>query len=249
MSSRYFLDQPLTVGLVQLEAEEAHHLGHVMRVQLGDEILLFDGQGHEALAIVRQVERDKILLETAELLEVDRELPFPLVLAVALPRGDRQKWLVEKLVELGVTELLPVVTERGVAQPVSKAIERLQRTVIEASKQSGRTRLMKINSPCSLAQLLEDEADADCRLIADPGPTSQQFERLGGEKPGGGRIVAAVGPEGGFSPSEMELADQAGWQRTRLGERILRVETAAIALAALLACSHDAAASSGPDSR
>lgn len=236
MSSRYFLRQPLTVGLVELEAAEAHHLGHVMRAQPGEEILLFDGQGHEAVAIIRQVERDRIVLETAELLEVDRELPFSLVLAVALPRGDRQKWLVEKLVELGVTTLVPLVTERGVAQPVAKAIERLQRSVIEASKQSGRTRLMTINSPCSLAQLLQDEADAHCRLIADPDPTSQHIEPGELVETSSGRIVAAVGPEGGFSPTELELADQAGWQRTRLGERILRVETAAIALAALLSC-------------
>lgn len=234
MAQRFFMGESIEEGLVELSGAEAQHLGRVMRAQPGDEVLLFDGQGREAVAIIQQVERDRIVLESARPQDVDRELPFSLVLGVALPRGDRQKWLVEKLVELGVGSLVPLVTDRGVAQPVPKAIERLKRMVIEASKQSGRNRLMEIESPCSLAQFLQRESESSVCIIADPHPTAPAIDPLAIREMAKGRIVAAVGPEGGFSPEEMEQADQFGWQRRRLGNRILRIETAAMALAAVL---------------
>lgn len=234
MAQRFFMGESIEEGLVELSGAEAQHLGRVMRAQPGDKVILFDGQGREAVAIIQQVERDRIVLESAGPQDVDRELPFSLVLGVALPRGDRQKWLVEKLVELGVGSLVPLVTERGVAQPVPKAIERLKRMVIEASKQSGRNRLMEIESPCSLAQFLQRESENSVCIIADPHPTAPAIDPLATREMAKGRIVAAVGPEGGFSPEEMEQADQLGWQRRRLGNRILRIETAAMALVAVL---------------
>ena len=164
--------------------------------------------------------------------EVDRELPFELVVGVSLPKGDRQKWLVEKLTELGVTELVPLVTERGVAQPTEAALERLGRSVIEAAKQCGRNRLMRIAKPQALGEWVCGETSGEIRRwIAHP--AGQAIVSLDVSVATATRI--AIGPEGGFTDSEIATAIDAGWQSVNLGPRILRVETAAVALAAVVA--------------
>jgi 16S rRNA (uracil1498-N3)-methyltransferase len=183
-------------------------------------------------AVVERVGRNDVELTILAREEVDRELPFDLTLGVALPKGDRQKWLVEKVVELGVTRLVPLRTERGVAQPVEQAIARLRRAVIEASKQCGRNRLMGIGEPESWPDFLELATGTPCRWLAHPkgshkGVPLPSIEELPDQ------CWLAVGPEGGFSSSEVSLAVAAGWHTIDLGPRILRVETAALALASL----------------
>src|SRR6185295_11319983 len=147
MSERFFSPHPITAGCMMLDGPEAHHLLHVMRAAVGDEVTLFDGTGAEFKATVETLRRADAELRIVERREIDRELPFALAVGVALPKGDRQKWLVEKLTELGVTTLVPLITERCVAQPAAAAVERLRRSVIEAAKQCGRNRLMKIAEP------------------------------------------------------------------------------------------------------
>ena len=147
MSDRYFVEQPITTDRAMLVGPEAHHLIHVMRLRPGQQTTLFDGSGREFTALVERVGRTEVELTILAQEEVDRELPLRLVLGVALPKGDRQKWLVEKAVELGVARLAPLETARGVAQPVEQALGRLRRAVVEASKQCGRNRLLEIASP------------------------------------------------------------------------------------------------------
>jgi 16S rRNA (uracil1498-N3)-methyltransferase len=164
-----------------------------------------------------------------------------LVVGVALPKGDRQKLLVEKLTELGVTTLVPLITERGVAQPTASAAERLSRTVIEAAKQCRRNRLMKIAEPqawgdwiasgwLESSPIAAHEPPAR-RLIAHPGGQSLSAINLREPLP----TQVAIGPEGGITDAEVTAAVAAGWQQVSLGARIFRVETAAIALAAAVA--------------
>src|SRR5205823_8730666 len=107
-------------------------------------------------------------LSIIERREVSRELSFSLTLAVALPKGERQKWLIEKATELGVTRLVPLVTERGVAQPVESALDRLRRSVIEASKQCGRNRLLEIAAPARVNDFFSATPAIATRWIADP---------------------------------------------------------------------------------
>ena len=146
MSDRFFSAAPITGDDAVLSGPEAHHLAHVMRAQVGEIVTLFDDSGQEFSARVRTIGKRDIELEVVERRDVNRESPVRLTLAVALPKGDRQRWLVEKAVELGVAELVPLETQRGVAQPSDAALERLRRSVIEASKQCGRNRLMEIGS-------------------------------------------------------------------------------------------------------
>ncbi|HEX4147719.1 MAG TPA: RsmE family RNA methyltransferase, partial [Pirellulales bacterium] len=215
---------------------------HVMRAQAGDRVLLFDGRGGEFLAEVAALGRSQVELRILERRTIDRELPLRAVLGVALPKGDRQAWLVEKAVELGVAELVPLVSERSVAQPLDKALERLRRAVVEASKQCGRNRLMEISAASGWAEFVGSPPQGTICWLADPQASLSAAEALepllAGSLPSEWRV--AIGPEGGLTSAECELAAAAGWQRVSLGPRTLRVETAALALAALMAVASDA---------
>src|SRR3954466_314658 len=147
MSERFYSPHPITAGCMMLDGPEAHHLLHVMRAAVGDEVTLFDGSGAEFRATVQTLRRTDAELRIIERREIDRELPFELVVGVALPKGDRQKWLIEKLTELGVTTLVPLTPERCAPHPAAAAFDRLRRSIIEAAKQCGRNRLMNITEP------------------------------------------------------------------------------------------------------
>jgi 16S rRNA (uracil1498-N3)-methyltransferase len=233
MSERFFVEQPIQGDIAELIGDEARHLTAVMRAKIGDEVLLFDGNGWEFVARIASIAKQRVTLTIVEKREVCRELPFSLTLAVALPKGDRQKWLVEKITELGVTRLVPIVTERGVAQPVESALERLRRGVLEASKQCGRNRLLEIAEPQAASGLFAAQANDAVRMIAHP--TGRPLGKILGASLTAG-LIAAIGPEGGFTDAEVAAAVSGGWQAVSLGSRILRVETAAIAIAAWGAC-------------
>jgi 16S rRNA (uracil1498-N3)-methyltransferase len=233
MSERYFADQPISPGRVVLAGPEAHHLIHVMRAAPGRQIVLFDGSGAEFPAVIKQVGRNDVELAVTSREEINRELPVDVTLSIALPKGDRQKWLVEKAVEVGVTRIIPLRTQRGVAQPVEQALSRLRRAVIEASKQCGRNRLLQIDEPQDWSDFLENTVGASCRLLAQP----QGFHpssHLPIPEEMSDTVFLAVGPEGGFAGEETALAVAAGWHTVDLGPRTLRVETAALILVAMV---------------
>ena len=235
MADRYFVDEPITGTDITLSGAEAHHLLHVMRARAGTEITLFDGSGAEYIGRIQQVARDRLELTIVERREVDRESGVQLTLGVALPKGDRQRWLLEKAVELGVTHLVAIVTARAVVRPNDSTIDRLRRTVIEASKQCGRNRLMDV-STAAWPEFSRVAPATAVRLIAHPGGvTNRSASPVFTQAPVSQRpaICAAVGPEGGFTDAEVAAAMELGWQPLDLGARILRIETAAIAIAAL----------------
>jgi len=235
MSERFFVESPITGDRALLVGSEAHHLLHVMRASRGTRVILFDGSGAEFSAEVCRLGRADVELNVIERQAIDRELPIPLVLGVALPKGDRQKWLVEKAVELGVARIVPLRTARGVAQPVDQALARLARTVIEASKQCGRNRLLELSEPQGWEEFVSEDRGAQWRLVAHPAVRhAQGISPTLPEIPHSTKspILMGIGPEGGFSPEEIELALASGWRLVDLGGRILRTETAAIVLAA-----------------
>lgn len=226
MSERFYCDEPVTGDSALLSGSEAHHLLHVMRAKPGDAVTLFDGSGAEFDAEVATASRSSVEVRVLARREVDRERERKLVLAVALPKGDRQKVLVEKLTELGVSRLVPLVTERSVAKLSGGALDKLRRGVVEASKQCRRNVLMTIDDPAPFAKAIAAAPDDACRLIAHPGDSAA------GPRPDAGEAWRLVGPEGGFTDAEVADADATGWSRVSLGRTILRTETAAIALAA-----------------
>jgi len=257
----------------ELSGDEAHHLTRVMRQKCGDLVTLFDGAGREFRAEITDLRKDRVVLRILETRLVDAEPQRRVTIAVSLPKGDRQKWLVEKLTELGCHRLIPLQTERGVAQCSDQVLERLRRWVMEATKQCKRTRLMRI----SPEQTIGEMQSAECRmqsvrtaagnvsdrfngvelgLIAHPRreQCDPQFDGTFGqwdlphlmqylgvladascsETPLPKNVLALVGPEGGFTGREVEQAVTLGFQPLDLGPRILRVETAAMMLTAIL---------------
>lgn len=229
MNARFFSTTPLVaVGEeLQLPQAEAHHFLNVLRGKVGDVISLLDGLGHEATGEVVAARKGAVTIRVSDLRVVDRDPKRRLTLAVSLPKGDRQKVLVEKLTELGVQRLVPLWTQRSVAQPSDGALERLEQHVIAACKQSGRTRKMEIAPPLEIAQIAA-WSEPKLRLVAHPGQDADaKLEQLADEE-----IAVAIGPEGGFTDQEVAMLLDAGWQPLQLGPRLLRIETAAIAVAA-----------------
>ena len=230
MSERFFLATAPRDGRALLAGDEARHLARVLRAKVGDEVRLFDGSGAEWPARVTRIGRDEVALDVGPPLPATTAPRIALSLAVALPKGDRQKWMVEKLTELGTARLVPLVTARGVAEATESARARLERGVIEACKQCGRNTLMEIGAAASLAALSAALPPDSLRLIAHPdGAPLDTFLPATARE-----IVAAVGPEGGFDDEEIATAERSGFKRVSLGPHILRIETAAIALAAKL---------------
>jgi 16S rRNA (uracil1498-N3)-methyltransferase len=227
MSERFYVNLPLTPGPFTLDGPEAHHLATVCRLRPGSEVSLFNGDGHEYAARITQVARREITLEITAIDRPLRELPFALEVAAPLPKGDRCQFLVEKLTELGVTKFVPLICDRSVIHPRDGKREKLERYVIEASKQCGRNVLMRIAESAAWDNYVSVGDAGEVRILAHP----YQAGELAGMVMDAARIRIAVGPEGGFTDGEMANAAANRWRAVALGPRILRVETAALVLA------------------
>jgi len=227
MPHRFFIAPPLTSDRAKLVGAEAHHLLHVMRATPGDQVILFDGSGHEYVARVDRLGRSDAALTVIESRSVSREPANQTIVGVTLPKGDRQRWLIEKLTELGVARVVPLRAERSVVHPDERALKKLRRFVIEASKQCRRNELMDIASTMTLSEFLTTPPADALRCLADPAGSPA---RIG---PGrDGPVYLAIGPEGGFSPAEAQAARASQWHVVSLGPRVLRIETACVVLAA-----------------
>ncbi len=226
MADRFYVNCPLAPGPVEVGGPEAHHLAVVCRLRPGDAVCLFNGDGRQYPAEVRDVGRRVVVLEVRGVEAPEREHPFRLEIAAPLPKGDRAQFLIEKLTELGVAAFTPLRTARGVVQPREAKLEKLQRYVIEASKQCGRNVLMGIGPLTDWTAFLRREDLPGRKALAHPGGAANGWG-------GGVDVAAAVGPEGGFTDEEVDAGRAAGWELVGLGPRILRVETAALALAVM----------------
>jgi 16S rRNA (uracil1498-N3)-methyltransferase len=233
MSERFYVSSPLKPGQVILEGAEARHLATVCRLRAGDAVCLFNGDGRQYPATVQEVGKRTVALLVLGAETPERELSFRLVVAAPLPKGDRAQFLIEKLTELGVSGFVPLLTRRSVVQPRESTHDKLQRWVIEASKQCGRNRLMEIGSAEEWASYCRRDDLPMCRLVAHCGEAPAGT----GQLPGKSDVAVAVGPEGGFTEEEVAAARHAGWQVIGLGPRVLRIETAALALAAIASVS------------
>ncbi len=248
--TRRFYLPSLPVGRsAELTGAEAHHALHVVRVNEGDEVELFDGSGWLARATVlaRGRRSVQLLVEQGHLAE---RPVAELRLGFAVPKGKRLDWLLEKATELGATDLHPVRFERSVAgegewKPAK--VRRWKTQLVAATKQCGRAMLPELHPPADLADCLhcpwwcEDEA----RLLGDLMPEARPIgEVLAGDTQRG--VSVLVGPEGGLTGRERTDLLQAGWSPVVLGRNILRTETACAALLAAVQAILDRGTSTGP---
>lgn len=226
MADRFYLPDLPRSGSATLTGDEAHHLSRVRRLAAGAPVVLFDGRGQACHAVVTDVAKHAVALELGEEL-AEVAAPVDLTLASAVPKGERFDWLVEKATELGVSRLVPLIAERSVVEPRDAKLDRLRRSIVEACKQCGRSRLMVLDDPVPLRAFLEIERSAR-RMIAHPGDGRLQ------NGDGAASAALAIGPEGGFTDREVEDALAMGWSAVSLGPTLLRIETAGIAAAAVV---------------
>ena len=235
MPERFYLaPQDIRGGEGVLRGKEAHHAVRVMRMKVGERLTLFDGEGHEYRGRIREILKEEVAISLEERVAEDFK-GVSVTVACALPKRLRMESIIEKLTELGVEAILPFSTERAVPrvrqEEQAKKISRFQRIAAEAAKQCGVSRLPEISKFFSFSETLALASTYDLALFLVPeGPPLRKF--LEGKT--ARRIVVAVGPEGGWSPRELEEAQKAGWARVSLGKPILKVDTASLAAVALL---------------
>ena len=228
---RFFLPQPLQIAAAELDGSEAHHLLHVLRAKVGDRIGLFNGQGDEAHAEIVKVGKRSAELQITDRWTKSAE-PNELILATALPKGDRARWLVEKATELGATRIIPLRTTRSVVEPGESKMDKLLQAAIAACKQSGRSRLPRLDPLTSLTEVLREFTSTPQLVLADPHAEKSLGQWIASLDASTQSFVALIGPEGGFTSEEHAASLAAGATPVRLGSHILRIETAALAISA-----------------
>ena len=220
-------------GLVELGRDEARHVVRVRRCKVGDEIVLFDGRGRQARGRIESVGKDAATVSVERVETAPRDTACRLTLVTAIPKGPRMADLVRACTEVGVAEIRPVVAERSAVRPdIGSTNERWARIAREAAKQSRRSYLPRIAPVSAFASTLDGAFGV--ALVADAGEESRSLRACLEGCGDNASALLMVGPEGGFSPDELRLAQEAGARAFRLDVPVMRVETAAAVLSALV---------------
>ena len=235
--NRVYVEGPLLSGKrVKLEGSAASHITRVLRLRVGAALILFDGAGGEYEASIDKAHGGEVIVAVGAQQAIERESPLKLTLAQGVSRGERMDLVVQKATELGVAQLVPVLTERSVvrltAQQSDRKMNHWRAIAIAACEQCGRNRLPAVAAPLALRDFLKGDAgtSSDTRLLLSPVGTAALNDV---PRPSGG-VTVLIGPEGGLTDEEEHAAVTAGFVALRLGPRVLRTETAAIAALALL---------------
>ncbi len=233
--TRVYVDAPLTAGTrVTLERGAASHVTRVLRLRVGEALTVFNGAGGEYAASIEQAQAGRVAVAIGEQRAIERESPLTLTLAQGVSRGERMDLVVQKATELGVSTLVPLLTERSVvrltAQQADRRLNHWLAIAIGACEQSGRNRLPAIAAPVPLKDFLRSGGDGSTRLLLSPGATAT----LGDLPRPLSAVTVLIGPEGGLAQAEQQAAVAAGFKPVRLGPRVLRTETAAIAALTVL---------------
>lgn len=233
---RFYCPQPLAAGAnIELDESIARHL-QVLRMNPGDALTLFNGQGGQYHARVAALGKKSASAEVVAFEAVEAELPYRITLAQGLPEGSKMDWIIEKAVELGVAAIAPLAAQRSVVRLSGERAEKRQahwQGVIEAaSEQCGRNRLASLAPVADVGRWLAQPA-AGTRILLSPRATMSLsgWARAHSAQD----VTVMIGPEGGFSPQEEEAALAAGALALSMGQRVLRTETAGLAALATLA--------------
>jgi len=231
MKTRLFVSsQLINGGEVVLEGDRARYLGRVLRLAVGDEISVFNGEGGEWSARIGAMTKSTATLSIGAQTETGTESALKIHLVQSISRGERMDFVVQKATELGVKRITPLLTEYGVvkldAARAEKRRDHWQNIATSACEQSGRTRPPLVDAPLALKDWFGNKpTEVDAELILAPGATTS----LAGIAAPETKVCVLIGPEGGFSGTEYEDASVAGFQAVSLGPRVLRTETAAVA--------------------
>lgn len=236
---RFHTDHPLAVGTIfQLSDSAATHATKALRLNTGDNVTIFNGDGFDYGCELIDVHKNKVMASVKSSIQVKNESPLKITLLQAISSGDRMDFTIQKAVELGVTHIQPIASQRSVVKlsgdRAEKRTEHWQNVAISACEQSGRAFVPEVSPPLNFSNLFLHLAKVtkadDCKLTLAP-DAKHTLHTL--PKPGG-EIYLLIGPEGGLTDEEISLSVTQGFQSILLGPRILRTETAALtAIAAM----------------
>lgn len=230
---RIFTDSPLTAGGVSaLDDNAARHVGKVLRMQAGQQLVLFNGDGMEYPATITSAGKNAVEVDIDTPVENRAESPLSVVLGQTLSRGDRMDYAIQKSVETGVSVIVPLVTERCEVRlkgdREEKRVKHWQSVAISAAEQCGRAVIPTVTGVMNLDDWFRYTADCDARLVLHH-RTNRPLDAM--DRPS--RLALMIGPEGGLSGEEIRLAEEKGFSATALGPRVMRTETAPVAAIAL----------------
>jgi 16S rRNA (uracil1498-N3)-methyltransferase len=227
--TRVYVDTALSTGArCEIDGNAFNHITRVLRLRGGDELTVFDGRGGEYAARIDSIRKDKVLIDVRDHRALTRESLLHLTLAQGVSRGERMDLVIQKATELGVSRMVPLLTERTVVKldptQAERKLRHWQGIVIAACEQCGRNTLPKLDEPIPLHEFVRNSSPTDTRVLLSP----EGSTRVRALAPAT-HVTVLIGPEGGLTEDEQDSAVKAGFERVRLGPRILRTETAAIA--------------------
>lgn len=224
---------------IQIEGSDVNHIKNVLRMKVGEELQISDGNNKKYLCEIASISSDEVCVSIKEELISDTELPSKIYLFQGLPKGDKMELIIQKAVELGVSEIIPVATKRSVVKlddkKASKKVERWNAISEGGAKQSGRNVVPKVKQPMSYKEALEYAKQLDVVLIPyELAEGMEETRRIIEAILPGETIGIFIGPEGGFETEEVECATKQGARAITLGKRILRTETAGLTTLSIL---------------
>ncbi len=239
MSHRFFIPPEwLTPPLVHLRGETAHQIKRVLRMQAGEKIIVLDNSGTEWRVTLTGLDQDAVRGEITDCRPAEGEPRVRLTLYQAALKAQKFEWVLQKGTELGVSRFVPVTCRRSLIsrdENLAGKQARWQRIIQEAAEQSGRGRLPLLAAALSLAEALDEARQSPgLAVMAWEEGTGVSLKEVLRQKPAPAAVALFIGPEGGFTPEEADLARQAGIPAVKVGPRILRTETAGLAIGAAI---------------
>jgi 16S rRNA (uracil1498-N3)-methyltransferase len=237
--TRVFVEAPVTAGKrVVVEGSAVNHITRVLRLRSGDALTVFDGRGGEFGARIEEFRKDAVVVAVEEHRPLDRESPLTLTLAQGISRGERMDWIIQKATELGTSKIVPLFTKRSMVRlderQAERKIQHWRAIAVAACEQCGRNKVPELVTPIDFFDVLPADSSGATRLLLSPTgdlriEDLQAVDGLDVGKGASKAITVLIGPEGGLEDVEQEAALAAGFKAVRLGPRVLRTETAAIA--------------------
>ncbi len=237
--SRFYVPRDLIKGnVISIDGDEAHHILDVMRLKKFDEVTVFDGMGKEYAGFVKNAGRRSLVVEIVQTRSVpERETP-DITLVQAIPKKGKMDFIVEKATELGARSIIPVMTDRTIVDwnkaKRTSAAQRWRRIAREASKQCGASRLPEVGEIMDFSEFLKRPSNYGLALIAALSDEARYIDEVITDYKKGASVAVSIGPEGDFTPREIDAAREKGFKLISLGSRVLKSDTAALAALAIL---------------
>jgi 16S rRNA (uracil1498-N3)-methyltransferase len=230
---RIYIDQDMAITeSVSLDENASHYLSKVLRMQEGRELIVFNGKGGEFSAQIKEISKKCVIIEIGKLTEENRQSPLQLELAIGISRGERMDWVLQKATELGVSRIIPLITERTEVkvkgEKQDKKMQHWRQIIISACEQCHRNLLPALCEPQSIDEWLAG-VSTDCRFVLHHRNDQSLAKSVSPNS-----VSLLIGPEGGLSEDEIVLAENYQFQSLRLGPRVLRTETAPVAAISLV---------------